>query len=78
MNYYDITVVNKETRKAKSVPVCLDMSYDCNEGEDRSAVVREALDRHFITGEDEKHICEVENLSPKDYQELLEYNASLV
>jgi hypothetical protein len=74
MNYYEITVVNLQTRNAKSVPVCLDMTFDCNEGEDRTEVVRHALDRQFITEEDEQNICEVENMTEALYLELIEYN----
>ena len=75
--YYDITVVDREVRKAKSVPVALPHYYDCKFGFEREAVVQRAVENNDIQPADMEHICEVENMTWNDYQELLEYNRNL-
>lgn len=77
MHYYEITVVNKTNREVKSVPVSHDFYLDCQEGENREAIVQIARSKNWISQEDLKHICEVENLSSEDYKDLLEYNREL-
>ena len=77
MNYYDITVVNMSIRKAKSIAVSLNDFHDCSDGDGREAVVKAALENGSLKADEVQYICEVENLTYQDYQELVEYNRNL-
>jgi len=73
--YYNITIVNRSDRNAgRTVPVMLDLELDCDDGNNREAVVDLALIKNLITKEDVQHICEVENMSYDEFVDLLEYN----
>ena len=72
--YYNITIVNKDNRDSRTVPVLLDVEYDCDEGANRELIVEMAVFKNFITKEDLEHICEVESMTYDEFVDLVEYN----
>ena len=72
--YYNITIVNKENRNSRTIPVMLDVDFDCNEGAMRELIVEMALFKNLIEKEDVQHICEVESMTYDEFVDLLEYN----
>ena len=72
--YYEITVINKDTREVKCVPISMPEHHDCNDSMNRETVVQFALNAKIITDADLPHICEVENLTTEQHTELLKYN----